>query len=116
MKTIILALIFILTASFAQAEVLKFQWTANPPGTEGYNLYMDTGDVPILVLPGHETVTAQITVDLEGVCHNFWLRAYGDGMESDNSDIAEGCPVSSDPPAPVTLVVPGGFTLIVIPN
>ncbi len=100
--------------SWSYAETLSFEWTANPEGTDGYRMYMDSSDLMILDIPNRLTTTASVDVDLKGECHNFWLRAYNAEQVSGNSDIAVGCPVSTDPP-PATQppVSVGGFTVTV---
>jgi len=103
-----------LCGTWAYAEVLSFQWTPNPPGTDGYKLYMDTTDTVIVDLPDRLTDTTTVTVDLAGECHNFWLRAYDATTLSGNSDIAIACPVQADPLPPVQPPIKvGGFTVTV---
>lgn len=117
-KYILLATVFVvlLISSFAQAENLTFLWTANPPTTEGYRLYMDAGtNVVADNIPQAQT-TYSLDIDLEGECHNFWLRAFNGYEESGNSDIAIACPVPSDPPPPIQLDNVSGFTITVTPN
>jgi len=108
-------LIFLLALSVlvVNAETLTFSWTANPEPTEGYRMYMDSGSNIVADNIPRETETYTITEDLNGDCHNFWLRAYDGDMESDNSDIAVACPVSEDPAIPIRPINVGGFTVAI---
>ena len=107
----LLVLIFILITTLAQADDLKFQWTQNPPGTEGYRMYMDSSSNVVLDNIPFATTTASISMSPDGKCHNFWLRAYAGAIESGNSDIAVWCPATTDPPLPQPPVNVGGFKI-----
>ena len=75
--------------SYSHAGDVQFEWTQNPPGTEGYRLFMDStmivDDIPFT------TTTIKTAFPDDGRCHNYFLRAFAGNLESGNSDIPTVC-------------------------
>ncbi len=108
MRCLVLALLLISTTANAQ---LNFEWSDYTDTADGFRLYQDSSSnmisdsIPISAT----TVSAPDPTDNE--CHNYWIRAFRNGVESGNSAIATWCPADVDPPVITRPVNVGGFNI-----
>ena len=109
--------------SNAEEATTNFEWIKYTDTATGFQLYRDSIETPVGELIPVEDTTVSTTYELDGKCHNYWLRAvliktYGAPPPSTttsysaNSNIAVVCPPGVDPPPPQQPPVSvGGFTV-----
>ena len=101
MRILYTALLFILTATTAQAVQIKATWQLNDPAeqVEGYILYERTADGKTELLRT-DAQTNEAVHEHTGDCKTYLLTAYRGEIES-HPAVANFCPESELPPITV---------------